>query len=324
MADEKAVEKFKKAWGKELPSKAGLTVTEMISGAEEGKVRALYVMGENPMLSDPDINHVRKALKKLEFLVVQDIFLTETAELAHVILPAASFAEKDGLFTNTERRAQRLKKALSPPGQAREDWIIVQYIADAMGGDWKYASAHDIAEEIRQLTPQYGGISWDRVGTEGLQWPCPTPDHPGTPYLHKGRFTRGKGVMKAIHFKEPAELPDKDYPMILTTGRVLEHFHTATMTRKSRELNNLAGPMVMISVADAEELGVVNGEKVRISSRRGEIEAPAYVTKRIGKGTIYIPFHYREAAANVLTNPVVDPVAKIPEYKACTARVSKM
>ncbi len=325
VVDPKAVEKFEKAWNCKLSNKPGLTVTEMIEAADSGKVKALYVMGENPMLSDPDVNHVKKALEKVDFMVVQDIFLTETAELADVVLPAACFAEKDGLYTNTERRAQRLYKAIDPPGEAKEDWVIIQELANAMGSDWKYESADDIAKEVSVLTPQYGGISWKRVKeNDGLQWPCPTPEHPGTPFLHKGKFSRGKGLMKAIPFKEPAELPDDEYPMVLTTGRVLQHFHTGTMSRKSKGLDNLAGPMVMISVDDAEALGIKNGEKVKVSSRRGEIKTAAFVTKRIGKGTIYIPFHYVEAAANVLTNPARDPVAKIPEYKACSAKVEKI
>jgi formate dehydrogenase major subunit len=323
VADEKANAKFEAAWNRKLSKKVGLTVTEMLTAADKGTVRALYVMGENPMLSDPDITHVEHALKKLEFLVVQDIFMTETAKLAHVVLPATSYAEKDGLFTNTERRAQRVRKAINPPGHAKEDWVIIQEIAQAMGGDWAYQSAHDIQEEVRQLTPSYGGISWEHVGTQGLQWPCPTLEHPGTPYLHKGSFARGKALMKGIPFKEPAELPDQEYPLILTTGRVLQQFHTGTMTRKTVGLNNLAGPMIMISVQDAETVGIKNGETIKVASRRGEIQAPAFVTKRIGKGTVYIPFHYQEAAANILTNPVVDPIAKIPEYKACAVRISK-
>lgn len=324
VTDPPAIEKFEKAWGTKLSGKAGLTVTEMLSGAEKGTIKALYVMGENPMLSDPDLNHAKKALQKLGLLVVQDIFMTETAELADVVLPAVSFAEKEGHLTNTERRVQRLRKAVKSPGEAKEDWAIIQDIANAMGGEWKYTSAKDICDEVNQLTPSYGGITWERTGGDGLQWPCPTVDHPGTPYLHKGKFPRGLGLMKAIPFKEPAELPDGEYPLILTTGRVLEHFHTGTMTRKTDGLNNISGPMVMISVEDAEELGISNSEIVKVQSRRGEIETPAFVTKRIGKGTIYIPFHYKEAAANLLTNSAVDPVAKIPEYKACSARVIKL
>ena len=196
-------------------------------------------------------------------------------------------------------------------------------IANAMGSDWNYKSSRDITVEICRLTPQYGGITWERIGRTGLQWPCPTEDHPGTPYLHKDKFARGKGRFAAIPFKEPDELPDEEYPLIMTTGRVLQQFHTGTMTRKTEGLNNLAGPMVMISVEDAEALGIGNSEVVKIATRRGEIEAPAFVTKRISKGVIYIPFHYKESPANKLTNPALDPIAKIPEYKVCAARVSK-
>jgi formate dehydrogenase major subunit len=321
--DEKAQEKFSKAWGVELSNKPGLTVNGMIEGCANGNVKALYCMGENPMLSDPDINHVKAALENVDLLIVQDIFLTETAELADVVLPATTFAEKDGMFTNTERRAQRIRKALTPPGQAKHDWVIVQDIAKAMGANWNFRSALEISIEVSELTPQYGGISWERVDENGLQWPCPNEEHPGTPFLHKGTFARGKGLMKGIQFREPAELPDAEYPFILTTGRVLEHFHTGTMTRKSQGLNNMAGPMIMISVEDADEMGVGNSEVIKVKTRRGEIEAPAFVTRRIGKGTIFVPFHYKEAAANLLTNPVFDPVANIPEYKVCAAAVTK-
>ena len=321
--DEKVKAKFEAAWQRPLSAQAGLTVLEMLDGAAHGTVKALYVMGENPMLSDPDVTHVAHALKQLELLVVQDLFLTETAQLAHVVFPAAAYAEKDGTVTNTERRVQRLRKALDAPGQAKADWEILQDLANALGSDWRYSSAQDIAEEARQLTPSYGGITWERLEPHGLQWPCPTLTHPGTPYLHKGTFARGKALLKGIHFEEPAELPDADYPLILTTGRVLQQFHTGTMTRKTAGLNKLAGPMVMIAVEDAEALGITNGETIQVSSRRGTIAAPAFVTKRIGRGTVYIPFHYQEAAANLLTNPAVDPIAKIPEYKACAVRISK-
>jgi len=296
----------------------------MLKGAEEGTVKALYIMGENPMISDPDLHHVESSLKKLDFLVVQDIFLTETAQLAHVVLPATSFAEKDGLITNTERRVQKMRQAMKPPGQAKQDWEIIQSIANSMGAKWNYTSVADITGEICKVTPSYGGITWERVDDRGLQWPCPTVEHPGTAFLHKGKFVRGKGLMKAIPFKEPAELPDEAYPLTLTTGRVLQHFHTGTMTRKTEGLNNLAGPSVMISVEDAEALGITNSELIKVESRRGEIKIPAFITKRIGKGTVFIPFHYKEAAANILTNPAVDPVAKIPEYKVCAVKVSKI
>lgn len=324
VVDEAAVEKFEKAWNCNLSCVPGLTATEMVDGCGTGDVKALYIMGENPMLSDPDLNHAEKALKNTEFLVVQDIFMTETAELADVILPATTFAEKDGCFTNTERRVQKVHKAVKPPGDAKDDWVIIQEIANKMSGTWNYSSTFDIQKEISELTPQYGGITWDTMEGNTLQWPCPTVGHPGTHYLHKGKFARGKGLMKGIKYREPAEVADKEYPLTLTTGRVLQQFHTGTMSRKTEGLNNLAGPMVMISVADAEVLGIENSEKVKIASRRGEIEAPAFVTKRIGQGTIYIPFHYKEAAANVLTNSALDPVAKIPEFKTCAVKVTKL
>ncbi len=323
VAAETARKKFGQGWHTPLSGDVGLTVTEIIDGAYNGTVKSLYVMGENPILSDPDQHHVEAAFKRLDFIIVQDIFLTETARFADVVLPSACFAEKDGTITNTERRVQRLKKAVNAPGKAKEDWAIIQGIANVMGSDWNYKNAEDISKEISSLAPSYGGITWERLKkTDGLQWPCPTADHPGTPILHKEKFTRGLGLMKAIAFKEPAETPDRKYPFTLTTGRVLEQFHTGTMSRKTAGLNELAGPMVMINTDDAKRLHIRNKKKVQIETRRGSIEAPAFITDNIGKGTIYIPFHYAEAPANRLTNPVVDPVAKIPEYKVCAARVS--
>jgi len=322
--NDKAIAKFEKVWGKTLDHEIGLTVTEMIDGAYKGDIKALYVMGENPALSDPDQSHVLTALERCEFLVVQDIFFTETAELADVILPAVSHLEKEGHFTNTERRVQRIQKIIDPVGNAKADWEIIQLIANEMGGDWNYNSAKDICDEINQLTPQYGGITWERVGRTGLQWPCPTPAHPGTAILHKDRFARGLGLLRGIPFIEPDELPDEEYPLIMTTGRVLEHFHTGTMTRKTKGLNRLAGPMVMISVEDAEQLKISNSEMVSISTRRGTITAPAFVTKRISQGVIYLPFHYKESPANKLTNPALDPIAKIPELKVCAAKIEKL
>lgn len=324
VGDPAVQEKFEKAWNCTLPDKPGLTVTTMIEAATEGKLKGLYIMGENPMLSDPDLRHAEEALRKLEFLVVQDIFLTETASLADVVLPAAAFAEKDGTYTNTERRVQRSQKAVCAPGEARPDWEIIQMLANAMGGSWNYKSTEEIQNEVAAVTPSYGGIVYERLGVEGLHWPCPTKEHPGTPVLHVGKFTRGKGLMKAIPFKEPAELPDTDYPLILTTGRLLQQFHTGTMTRKTEGLNRIAGPRVMISVEDAEQLGIRNGETVRVVSRRGTIETPAFVTRKIGKGTIFIPFHFAEAPANRLTIAALDPQAKIPEFKVCAARVEKL
>ena len=324
VVDEKAQAKFEKAWNCKLDNKVGITVTEIFDAMYDGTLKGLYVMGENPFLSDPDQNHIIKAMERVDFMVVQDMFITETAEYADVILPAAAFAEKDGHFTNTERRVQRINKIIEPPKGVITDWEIIQLIANAMGSDWNYRSAKDICDEINVLTPQYGGITWERVGRFGLQWPCPNEEHPGTPYLHKGKFARGKGLLSPITFKEPDELPDEDYPLILTTGRVLQQFHTGTMSRKTEGLNNLAGPMVMISVDDAERMGISNSEVVEIATRRGEITAPAFVTKRISTGVIYIPFHYKESPANRLTNPALDPIAKIPEYKVCAAKVNKI
>ena len=324
VVDENAQAKFEKAWNCKLDNKVGITVTEVFDAMYDGTLKGLYVMGENPFLSDPDQNHIIKAMERVDFMVVQDMFITETAEYADVILPAAAFAEKDGHFTNTERRVQRINKIIEPPKGVITDWEIIQLIANAMGSDWNYKSVRDITKEINELTPQYAGITWERVGRFGLQWPCPNEEHPGTPYLHKGKFARGKGLLRPISFKEPDELPDEEYPLILTTGRVLQQFHTGTMSRKTEGLNNLAGPMVMISVDDAERMGISNSEVVEISTRRGEITAPAFVTKRISTGVIYIPFHYKESPANRLTNPAIDPIAKIPEYKVCAAKVSKI
>ena len=320
-------EKFQKAWNcNNLSDKVGLTVTEMMDAAYDGKLKALYVMGENPYLSDPNQHHVEDAIKNLKFLIVQDIFMTETAEFADVILPAAAFAEKEGHLTNTERRVQRLHKVINSPGKAKPDWEIIQMIGRAMGNEWNYNSPKDILDEINKYVPIYGGITWERVGKNGLQWPCPTTDHPGTPILHVDKFARPNGLGFLKHFKvvDPDELPDEEYPLIMTTGRVLQQFHTGTMTRKTEGINNIAGPMVMISVKDAEKLGISNNETVEVATRRGTIQTKAFVTKRITEGVIYVPFHYHEAPANRLTNPALDPIAKIPEFKVCAAKIKKL
>ncbi|MFX0099321.1 MAG: formate dehydrogenase subunit alpha [Candidatus Hodarchaeota archaeon] len=324
-------EKFAKEWGIDAASmddKVGLTVVEMMNEAYDGNLKGLYIMGENPMVSDPDVNHVREGLKKV-FLVVQDIFMTPTAELADVILPAASFAETDGSFTSTERRSQVVRKAIEPIGNSKPDWEIIGLMAKALGYDGlTYSHPKEIDDEINRTTPIYTGISWDRLitRTDGLQWPCREPDHPGTVFLHKdGAFARGKGHFHAIPFKEPAELPDDEYPLILSTGRMLWHFHTGTMSRRSPTLNaRVPEGYVEMNIADANALNVVDGELVKVSSRRGEIKTKVKVTHRVKKGLIFIPFHFKEAAANVLTNPALDPIAKIPEYKACAAKVEKL
>ncbi len=316
--------KFEKAWNKaNLPKQAGLTLTEIIDAACHDEVKGLYVMGENPVLSDPNQAHVIEGIEKLDFLVVQDIFLTETAQYADVVLPSCSFAEKSGHFTNTERRVQRISPAVKPPGEAKEDWVIIQDIANAMGSDWAYQSVADITKEITQLTPQYAGIHWDSVGKDGVQWPCADGESEGTRLMHTQQFTRGKGEMVAVPFRYAAELPDDEYPLILTTGRLLEQFHTGTMTRKTKGLDNLAGPRAMISVADAERLGISNGEMLMVSTRRGSIETPAFVTKRMQTGVVFVPFHFAESPANRLTTTATDPHAKIPEFKVAAVKIEK-
>lgn len=323
VTDEGVRKKFEEAWGVPLPAHAGLTVTDMM----EGKVKALYVVGENPMLADPDLTHVKKTLEGLEFLVVQDIFLTETAELAHVVLPASSFAEKDGTFTSTDRRIKRVRAAISPQGESKPDWIVIGMLGEAFGAKgFAFENPGRIMEEIARLTPIYGGVNYERLESpEGLQWPCPAPGHPGTPFLHKDKFSKGKGTFQAIPFKGPDERPDEDYPLWLTTGRVLFHFHTGSMTRRSSKLDKeVPTGYAEISPADAKRMGIRNGEKVRVSSRRGSIEIDSWVTDHVPEGLIFIPFHFRECAVNLLTNPAVDPRVKIPEYKVCAVRVEKI
>ncbi|EME0910624.1 formate dehydrogenase subunit alpha [Vibrio vulnificus] len=318
-------EKFVIEWdAPHLSAEPGLTLTEIIDGACRRDVRALYVMGENPVLSDPNQAHVIEGLEALDFLVVQDIFLTETAQYADVVLPSCSFAEKSGHFTNTERRVQRISPAVNPPGEAKEDWRIVQEIANAMGSDWHYRSVADITNEITRVTPQYAGLKWENITPEGVQWPSNKNNPAGTRIMHQTQFTRGKGQMEAIPFRYAAELPDEEYPLVLTTGRVLEQFHTGTMTRKTQGLNNLAGPRAMISVQDAEALGIGNGDMLKVSTRRGEIEIAAFVTKRMQVGVVFIPFHFVESPVNRLTTTATDPHAKIPEFKVAAVRIEKL
>ncbi|EJO2018825.1 formate dehydrogenase subunit alpha [Vibrio vulnificus] len=318
-------EKFVIEWdAPHLSAEPGLTLTEIIDGACRRDVRALYVMGENPVLSDPNQAHVIEGLEALDFLVVQDIFLTETAQYADVVLPSCSFAEKSGHFTNTERRVQRISPAVNPPGEAKEDWRIIQEIANAMGSDWHYRSVADITNEITRVTPQYAGLKWENITPEGVQWPSNKNNPAGTRIMHQTQFTRGKGQMEAIPFRYAAELPDEEYPLVLTTGRVLEQFHTGTMTRKTQGLNNLAGPRAMISVQDAEALGIGNGDMLKVSTRRGEIEIAAFVTKRMQVGVVFIPFHFVESPVNRLTTTATDPHAKIPEFKVAAVRIEKL
>jgi predicted molibdopterin-dependent oxidoreductase YjgC len=318
-------EKFEKAWGVKLPKKEGLKTTEMIGEAIKGKLKAMYIMGENPALSDPDINHTVKAFKALDFIVVQDIFLTETAKLADVVLPAASFAEKDGTFTNTERRVQRVRKAVDSPGQAREDYWIISELSERLGYPMKYDFIEDVFHEIRSIWQGVAGITYGKIDKKGIQWPCPTIDHPGTPYLFKGGFPRGKALFSVVEYKPSKELPDKAYPFMLSTGRHLFHYHTGTMIRKEDALNSIAAEAYAeVNPDDARRLRLKEGEKVGISSRRGEIEISVKISDRVGKGRVFIPFHYKEAAANILTNTALDPVSKIPELKVCAIKIKKL
>ncbi len=318
-------EKFEKAWGRKLSAKTGLTVIEMIHAIEEGKIKALYMMGENPALSDPNLNRTRAALEKVDFLVSQEIFLSETAQFADVVLPSFCFAEKDGTFTNTERRIQRIHKALKAPGETRDDWQIICDVSTAMGYPMQYEDAAEIMDEIASVTPIYGGISYDRIGSVGLQWPCPDKNHPGTKYLHKGRFTRGKGKLHAIKFQEPAELPDKEFPFVLSTGRQLYQFHTCTLTRKSKSIQQVSPTgYVELATDDAERYGISDGDSVQVISRRGTVTTLARVTPGIGRGWLFMPFHFAEGPANMLTNDALDPIAKIPEFKVCAAAIKKL
>ncbi len=333
VTDEATREKMMEAWGVDdiAEGKVGYTVTEMINilADNPGELRCMYIMGENPMLSDPDIQHVEEGLRNLEFLVVQDIFLTETARLADVVLPAACYAEKDGTQTNTERRVQRWRKAQDPPGEAKPDWQILCDLGRRMGYGKQFAfeSPEAIFAEVAAVTPSYHGMSYGRLDPDGLHWPCPTAEHPGTAILHREKFAMpdGLGVFSAIEWKPPAEVPDAEYPFVLTTGRVIWQWHTGTMTRRSRSLEKEA-PIgwIEINPEDAKALGIRDDEVVRASTRRGSIDIPARVTPEIIRGVMFIPFHYKEHPANMLTHNALDPIAKIPEFKACAVKVEKI
>jgi formate dehydrogenase (NADP+) alpha subunit len=327
VADPAAQEKFAKAWDSTSSLKPGLTLSQMFDAACEGKIKAMYIIGENPMLSDPDIHHIEKALKSLEFLVVQDIFRTETTALAHVVLPGASFAEKDGTFVNTERRFQRVRKAIEPIPGCRPDWLVTCQIARKMGATgFDYASPEDIMDEVNRLAPAFAGITYARLEVcGGLQWPCPTEEHPGTPVLHTKTFSRGRGKFMPLEYRPPFEMPDKDYPLLLDTGRALFHYHTGTQTRRVKGLERFMGEeKLQINPADASKLGIVEGDMLNIASRRGKVQARAAVTDVTPEGTVYMTFHFRETPTNALTSPARDPIAHTPEYKACAVRVEKL
>lgn len=326
VSDEIVRKKFENAWGVKLNPKPGLTLTEFFQAAYQREIKAMYIVGENPVLSEPCSKHAQGSLDELEFLVVQDIFLTETAKLAHVVIPAASFAEKDGTFTNTERRVQKLRKAIEPVGESREDWLIISEIAKKMGAKgFDYKKSSEILDEVASITPAYAGISHERLEVQSLQWPCPAKDHPGTQILHVNSFTRGRGKFAPLVYKPPAELPDSSYPLVLTTERSLYHYHTGTMTRKVVGLNTLRSEeLVEINSIDADKLHIEEGEKVKVISRRGEVIARAKITDISPAGVVSMSFHFFESPTNVLTNPAVDPISKIPEYKVCAIRIEKI
>ncbi len=328
--------KFEAAWGVSLPSKVGMTVTEMIPAAGEDKIKALYIVGEDPVMSDPDSAHIRHCLDLCEFTVLQEIFPSETAKYADILLPGVSFAEKTGTFTNTERRVQMVHKAIEPLGEAQPDWWIISELAKrvldagerqvslAPNSGWNYSDPAQIMEEVAALTPSYAGVSHARLERgDQLQWPVRDLTHPGTPILHIGQFARGVGKFMPIEHIPPAELPDDDYPILLSTGRVLYHWHGGEMTRRAKGLMMIyPEALIEVNPEDAEQLGLDGHTRVRVSSRRGSIEAEAWITDRVPAGMVYANFHFPEASANELTIAALDPISKIPEYKVCAVKVS--
>jgi formate dehydrogenase alpha subunit len=342
VADDAIRARFEAAWqmSSRLPAKPGLTVTELMNGALDGRVKALYVLGENPLLSDPNLHHVEAAFDQLEFLVVQDIFLNETAQRADVVLPGVSFAEKDGTYTNTERRVQRVRRALPVLEGARPDLDIICDLGRRLSpvekhpaligavhsvSNWDYPDPAGVWDEVAALTPSMAGISYARLDGAGIQWPCPTADHPGTPILHREKFTRGLGRFMPLTYRGPLETPDGEYPFMLNTGRVLQHWHGGTMSRRSAGLDALVPEgQIELNMSDAQELGIADGDSVRVTSRRGAVIGRAHPTDHLPPGMIFMTFHFAESPTNVLTGDAVDPVAKIPEYKASAVRIERL
>lgn len=329
--DPKVRAKFEQSWGRSLNPEPGLTTMEMADAVNNGNIHAYYIMGENPMMSEPDLNHARKVFQKLDLIIVQDIFFNETAAYADIILPAASFAEKDGTFTNSDRRVQRIRKAIAPPGSAKADWEIICQLAqrteELLGsnqrGGFQYRHPSEIWDEMASLTPPFQGISYKRIEIEnGVHWPCPSPDHPGTPYLFSESFPLGRGRFTPIEYTPSAELPNEEYPLILSTGRVLYHWHGGTLTRRSHIEAIYPELFVEIHPKDAAKYQILDNNMVRVRSRRGEIKARAKITRRSPPGVVFVPFHFAEAAANELTKDARDPLAKIPDYKVCAVAIS--
>jgi formate dehydrogenase alpha subunit len=326
VGDDRVREKFEKAWNVKISPKAGLKSVEMLDECRRGNFKGLFILGEDPAQTDPDLNHVRAALESIEFLVVQDIFPTETTRFADVILPGASFAEKDGTFTNGERRVQRVRRAIAPLAGMAE-WQVICEISRRMGYPMRYNHPSEIMDEIASLVPIYGGIAYDRIENEGIQWPCPTRDHPGTTTLYSDLFSRPGGLAKfvALDHKDPGEVPDESYPYVLITGRIREHYNNGSMSRRSLGIAEIVPEeLVEISPEDATALNVANGDWVRVSSRRGEVSVRAKVTGRSQAGNVFMTFHHRNALTNILTSEHRDPIAGTPEYKACAVRIEKV
>jgi len=333
--DEASGRKFEQAWNIEpggLNRRLGLTTTEIMSAIAPGGVRALHIMGENPMMSEPNLNHTRHMMEQLEFLSVQDLFINETGAYADVFLPVASWAEKEGTFTNTDRRVQRVRKALEPRGQARADWQIICDLAERIekklgrsrSAFWAYQSPDEVLEEMGRIVPEYAGVKYRRIEKQGIQTPVWDDNHPGTPFLFPETFPRGRGKFYDLEYIPSVEMPDEEYPFILTTGRLLEHWHGGTLTRHSKLDDLYPQARIEINPADGARLKIEDGQIVRISSRRGTVVLRAWVTQRTTVGVVFIPMHFAEAAANLLTIDALDPLAKIPEYKACAVRVERL
>ena len=329
LANKEVFEKFEKAWGCKLPTTPGIRATECFPEMIKGNIKGLFIFGEDPVRTDADTHHVIKALESLDFLVVDDLFLTESAKYADVVLPGTAYAEKEGTFSNTERRVQRIRKAVNAPGEARLDTDIFTDIMNRMGYAQPHLTSAQIMDEIASLTPSFAGISHARLDSEelydkGLQWPCTAPDHPGTPIMHTEKFTRGLGKLQGIEYKPSAELTDEEYPLILMTGRVLYQYNACAMTDKTPGLNEKSGhSFIEINSEDAAKLGIKNGDRVKVSSRRGEIESEAHVSGKTSPGETWMPFHFQDGNANWLTNAALDTIAAAPEYKVCAIKVQK-
>ena len=324
------VEKFEKAWNTKLNPNVGIKATDCFPKMITGEIKGLFIFGEDPVRTDPNTSHVIHALESLDFFVVDELFMTETAKLADVILPGRSYTEKEGTFTNTERRVQRVRKAVEIAGETRPDTWIFTEIMNRMGYPQPHLTPAEIMDEIASVTPSFGGISHARLDSEevagrGLQWPCPNPEHPGTPIMHVGKFARGLGYFRPAEYKPSMELPDETYPLVLMTGRILYHYNACAMTDKTEGINQIASEsFIEVNNEDAKKLGIADGEMVAVSSRRGRIKVKASVSGKTREGECWMPFHYIEGGANWLTNDALDGISSTPEYKVCAVRVEKL